>query len=214
MKNLLYKEFHLAIHPLFYPLLLLCAALLMIPQWVFFLALMYFFFITVPNIFTMGKAQNDVIFSVMMPVRKRDVVKARMTSIILLELLQVLVAALFAVLHAAVYSSIDNFLLDTNIAFFGFALVMYALFNLVFFPMFYKTAYKVGIPTLAGILAALLFATGVEFAVLWIPDLQVLDGMWNIPAQLGVMAGSIVLFVLINIAAYKISAKRFERIDL
>ena len=44
MKNLLYKEFRLAINPLFY-LILLCGALLLIPKWIFFLALMYFFFI-------------------------------------------------------------------------------------------------------------------------------------------------------------------------
>lgn len=213
MKNLLYKEFRLAIHPLFYPLLLLCAALLMIPQWVFFIALMYFFFITVPNIFTMGKAQNDIVFSVMLPVRKRDVVKARVMSIVLLELIQILLAAGFAVLHTVIYH-VENFLMYPNFAFFGFALIMYAVFNVVFFPMFYKTAYKIGIPSLAGIIAAVLFATGIEFAMQCIPVMRELDCMWNIPAQLGVLAGSIVLFMLINIAAYRISARRFERIDL
>ena len=214
MKNLLYKEFRLAIHPLFYPLLVLFGALLMIPQWVFFLALMYFFFITAPNIFTMGKAQNDIEFSVTLPVRKRDVVKARVMSVTLIGLMQILIAAVFAVLHMAVYKTVDNFLLDPNIAFFGFSLVMYALFNVLFFPMFYKTGDKVGIPIVAGIIVTLLFAAGVEFAILYIPALQILDGMGHMGAQLWVLAGGIVLFVLLNIAAYRISARRFERIDL
>lgn len=214
MKNLLYKEFRLAIHPLFYPLLVLFGALLMIPQWVFFLALMYFFFITAPNIFTMGKAQNDIEFSVTLPVRKRDVVKARVMSVTLIGLMQILIAAVFAVLHMAVYKTVDNFLLDPNIAFFGFSLVMYALFNVVFFPMFYKTADKVGIPIVAGIIVTLLFAAGVEFAILYIPALRILDGMGHMGAQLLVLAGGIVLFVLLNIAAYRISARRFERVDL
>ena len=213
MKNLLYKEFRLAIHPLFYPLLVLCGALLMIPQWVFFLALMYFFFITAPNIFTMGKAQNDIEFSVTLPVRKRDVVKARMMSIIILELLQIVVAVVFAVLNRTLYHT-ENFLLDLNFAFFGFAFVIYALFNVVFFPMFYQTAYKIGIPVLAGIFAALLFATGVELGVLYIPALCVLDGMGHIGVQLWVLAAGIVLFALLNILAYRISARLFERIDL
>ncbi len=215
MKNLLYKEFRLAIHPLFYPLLLLFGALLLIPQWVFFIALMYLFFIIVPNVFTMGKAQNDMVFSVMLPVRKRDVVKARVVSIVLLELLQVLIAAFFAGLHVVLFSSLDNFLLDPNFAFFGFALVMYAVFNVVFFPMFYRTAYKIGIPTVIASVAAILFAAGVEFALLFVPALRGLfDGMGNIGAQIGALAGSIGLSVLINIAAYRISARRFERIDL
>lgn len=213
MKNLLYKELRLAIHPLFYPLLILCGALLMIPKWIFFMALMYFFFITVPNIFSMGKAHNDIEFSVTLPVRKRDVVKARVLSMVFLGLLQILVAAVFAVLNMTIYR-VENYLLDPNFAFFGFALVIYALFNVIFFPMFYKTAYKIGIPSVVGIIAVLLFATGVEFAVIYIPALRVLDGMGHIGAQLWVLAGGIVLFVLLNILAYRISARRFERIDL
>lgn len=213
MKNLLYKEFRLAIHPLFYPLLLLCGALLMIPQWVFFLALMYFFFITVPNVFSIGKAQNDIEFSVILPVCKRDVVKARVLSIVLLGLLQILIAVVFAVLNGTIYHT-ENFLLDLNFAFFGFALIMYALFNVVFFPMFYKTAYKIGIPVLAGIITVVLFAAGVEFAVLYIPALRVLDGMDHIGAQLWVLAAGIALFAVLNIVAYRVSAKRFERVDL
>jgi hypothetical protein len=110
--------------------------------------------------------------------------------------------------------TVKNFLMDPNIAFFGFAFVMYAIFNIVFFPMFYKTAYKVGIPTIIANAAAILFATGVEFAVLYIPALKVLDGMGNVAAQLWILAGGIGLFVLFNIVAYVISARRFERISL
>jgi len=212
MKNLLYKEFHLAIHPLFY-LILLFGALLLIPQWIFFLAMMYFFFILVPNVFTMGKAQNDIMFSVLLPVPKRDVVKARVMSIVLLEVLQIVVAAIFGVIHMRVYS-VKNFLMDPNFAFFGFTFMMYALFNIVFFPMFYKTADKVGIPTIVANIVAILFASAVEFGVLLVPALKELDGMWNVGAQLWILAGGIVLFVLANIAAYRISARRFERVDL
>lgn len=212
MKNLLYKEFYLAINPLFY-FILLCGALLLIPQWIFFLALMYFFFILVPNVFSLGKSQNDIQFSVMLPVLKRDVVKARIVSVVLLELLQIFVAAIFGVIHMQIYST-KNFLMDPNIAFFGFAFAMYAIFNIVFFPMFYKTAYKIGFPTIIANAAAILFATGVEFAVLAIPAFKELDAMRNVAAQLLVLAGGIVLFALLNIAAYRISSRRFERIDL
>lgn len=212
MKNLLYKELHLAIHPLFW-LMLLSGALLLIPQWLFFLALMYFFFILVPNIFTIGKAQNDIVFSVMLPVRKRDVVKARIMSIVWLELLQILIAAIFEAIHIKIYN-VKNFLMDPNIAFFGFVFIMYAIFNLVFFPSFYKTAYKIGIPTIIANAAAVFFATGVEFAVLSIPALHVLDGMGNVAAQMWVLIAGIGIFILFNILAYMISAKYFENIDL
>ncbi|NJD04116.1 MAG: hypothetical protein FIA99_16310 [Ruminiclostridium sp.] len=212
MKNLLYKEFYLAINPLFY-LLLLFGALLLIPKWLFFLAPMYFFFIFVPNIFLLGKSQKDIEFSVMLPVRKRDVVKARIVLVVLLELLQIFVAAVFGVIHMEIYST-KNFLMDPNFAFFGFVFMMYAIFNVVFFPMFYKTAYKIGVPTIIANAAAILFAAGVEFAVLAIPAFKVLDAMRNVPAQLWVLAGGIGLFALLNIAAYRISSRRFEHISL
>lgn len=212
MKNLLYKEFGLAIHPLWF-LMLLLGALLMIPKWLFLIALMYLLWIAVPNIFLSCKAQNDILFTVMLPVRKKDVVKARVISIVLLEVLQILATAVFAVLHMKVYGP-GNFLLDPNYAFFGIAFVMYGVFNITFFPMLYKTAYKIAIPTIAASVAVLIFATLCEFAVLVLPPLRVLDGMAHVDLQLWTLVGGFTLFVLMNMAAYAISAKRFERVDL
>ena len=212
MKNLLYKELCLSIHPLFY-LVLLCGALLMIPQWLFLIALMYLLWLAVPNVFAFAKAQNDVLFTVMLPVRKRDVVKARVMSIALLEVLQILVAGVFAVLHMRLYGP-GNFVLDPNYAFFGIAFVMYGVFNIVFFPMFYKTAYKFGVPIIVASIAVVFFATAIEFAVLFVQALRVLDGLGHIFIQLLTLAGGIIVFAVMNMAAYVISAKRFESVDL
>ena len=213
MRNLLYKEFKLAINPMFY-LVALLGALIMIPQWPYFIALMYFFFITVPNLFTTGKAQNDMGFSVMLPVRKRDVVGSKILAVIGLELLHIVVAAVFAAINAAVYKE-GNFLLDANVAFFGFVFVMFAIFNIIFFPMFYKTAYKVGLPTVIALTAAIVFATAVEMFVLFTPAAAaVLDGTQQTLLQLPVLFGGIVVFVLLSALAIRISANRFEKIDL
>jgi ABC-2 type transport system permease protein len=212
MRNLLCKEFGLTIHPLFF-LMLLFGLLLMLPKWPFLIALMYLLWIAVPNIFALSKAQNDVLFTVTLPVRKRDVVKARVMSIVLLEILQILVAALFAVLHIKMYPP-GNYLLDLNFAFFGVALIMYGIFNIVFFPMFYKTAYKYGMPSVFASIAVAIFATAIEFAIQAVPALKVLDGMDHIAIQLMTLVGGIIVFVLMNIMAYAISAKRFERVDL
>ncbi len=137
MKNLLYKEFRLAINPLFY-LVPLFGALLLIPSWVYFVALSYVFYITISNIFATCKSQNDIGFSVMLPVRKRDIVKARVISIGVIELIHFLVAVIFGIINFKMYKG-QNQLMDPNAAFFGFVLMMYGLFNLIFFPMYYKT---------------------------------------------------------------------------
>ncbi len=212
MRNLLYKEFHLTIHPLYY-LVALFGALLLIPEWLYFLALMYFFFITVPNIFTNGKAQNDIEFSVMLPVRRRDTVKARIVSMVLLELIQITVTAIFVVINILIYPN-GNFLLDANIAFIGFTFIIFGLYNIIFFPMFYKTAYKIALPVITAMTAVILFAAGVEMLVMLVPAAKVLDGTKDMTIQLPLLFGGIVLFALLSFAAFKISAKRFERIDI
>lgn len=212
MKNLLYKEFNLSINPLFY-LVLLFGALLLIPQWVFLIAPMYLLFITIPNVFTNGKAQNDIGFSAMLPVRRCDIVKARIASMVILEVAQIIVTGVFAVIHLMIFKQ-KNFFMEPNATYIGCVFIMFALFNIIYFPMFYKTAYKIGIPILVAMSAAFIFSMIVELLILSVPVLQGLGGRENIPSQLAVMAGGIVFFALVSYAAYKISARRFESINL
>jgi ABC-2 type transport system permease protein len=212
MRNLLYKEFHLAIHPLFF-LVLVFGALLLIPEWIYFLAVMYFFFITFPNIFAMGKAQNDIGFSAMLPVKRSDIVKARILSIVILEVLQIFVTAMFAVINLLIYPR-GNSLLDANATYIGCVFIIYAIFNVIFFPMFYKTAYKIGFPVIIANIAAVAFATGVELLNVFVPWFKVFDGREHLEAQLFVLAGGIIIFTLLNIAAFRMSAKRFDSVNI
>ena len=215
MRNLLYKEFRLAINPLFL-LILLSGAFLLIPQWVYFVAMMYFFFIAVPNIFSDAKAKNDIGFTVMLPIRKRDVVKARVLSITFIELLQIALAAVFAAINMAIYPN-GNFMIDANISYIGCVFVMYGIFNAIFFPMFYKNAYKIGWPLLTAIIACTLFAAAIETLVLTVPAAaHILDGTSGeaLLRQLPVLAAGIIFFVLLTVLSYNKSAKNFERVDL
>jgi small-conductance mechanosensitive channel len=212
MKNLLYKEFALSIHPLFF-LVPLLGALVLIPNWPYFIAMMYFMFISVPNIFMTGRAQNDITFSVLLPVRKRDVVGARVMSVVILELLSVAVTVVFAFVNAALYEK-GNDLLDANVAFFGLTLIMYGLFNVIFLPMFYKTAYKLGLPLIASITVAVVYAFVVESVIQAVPAAAVLDGRTPTPAQWVTLAVGIIFYALTTFAAYRASARRFAHIDL
>ena len=84
-------------------------------------------------------------------------------------------------------------------------------------PMFYKTAIKVGIPTIIGILAATVFALGVELTALFVPWAKSAFDTPN-PATVGLKIATLLVgmafFILMTYAAYRMSAKRFERIDL
>lgn len=215
MKSLLYKEFKLNIHPLFY-LVSLMGVLILIPNWLYFIAMSYVFFITITNIFTSSKAQNDFSYCAMLPIRKKDIVKARIISIIIIELLHIVVAVGIAILNNKLYPH-GNYFLEPNFAFFGFVFIMYAIFNMIFFPMFYKTGEKIGIPAVIAIFTAVIFAATVETTVLIVPQINIaLDSndegtlIW----KLIILALGICIYAISAVLSYKLSSKRFEKLDL
>ena len=215
MNNLLYKEFKLVIHPFFY-LTALFGALLLIPNWVYYVALMYFLFIAIPNIFYNTKVQNDIGFSVLMPVRKSDVIKARIVSLGLLEILQIAVAAIFVAINISLYKK-GNFLMDANVAYLGCVFVMYGVFNVFFFPMYYKTANKIGAPIIVALAAVFIYAGVMETLVLLVPAFTtMLDGVTSsaLVRQIPVLIVGMILFVLLTYWSYRRSAANFEKIDL
>jgi len=215
MTNLLRKEFGLVIHPLFF-LTALFGVLLLIPNWVYFVALMYFLFIAVPNIFMNVKAQNDTGFSVLLPVRKSDVVKARIWSISILEIVQIAVAAIFVAISIKINPK-GNFLIDANLAYLGCSFIMYGIFNMVFFPLFYKTAYKIGMPLIAALVITFLYTSIIEVLVVLVPPVaHVLDGVNSMALmrQIPVLIAGIILFIALNWLAFKRAAKNFEEVDL
>ena len=133
-----------------------------------------------------------------------------------MELLQILVAVPFAVINNVIYHS-NEVGMNPNFAFFGSIFIMYGIFNIIFLPWFYKTAYNVGKPLLIGIIASTVFIASANFAVILVPVLKTNlngQGAGNIECQLPVLPAGIVLFVLLTWLAYKISANNFEKVDL
>jgi hypothetical protein len=215
MNNLLAKEFKLSVHVTSY-LFLLLSPMLLIPNYPYYVV----FFYQTLGIFFMfmnGNITNDVFFTALLPVRKRDAVKARLVTVVIFELLQIAVSVPFAFLRSALIPMQNAAGIEANAALFGLVLVMFGIFNLVFLPQFYQTAYKTGTPYLFACTAMVVFVIAAEAAINLIPTLKSTLDTTN-PAflvpQLIVLAGGVVLFVGLSILAYSQSAKRFEQLDL
>lgn len=215
MKDLIYKEFKLAMHPTCY-LFLLMAFMLLIPNYPYYVAFFYqtlaIFFI-----FVGGQANNDVYFTTLLPVPKKDTVKARFGVIVIMELAQIAVSIPFAILRNSLNPLENQAGIEANVALFGLVFVMYAIYNMVFFPMFYKTAFKIGVPYVFACVAMFTFVGVAETSVHLIPvlktTLDTLDPSY-LPQQLAVLLFGIVVFSLVTTLAYLKSAVRFEKIDL
>jgi ABC-2 type transport system permease protein len=216
MKDLLYKDYKLFWSSTIF-IYLIFGTFLLFPNWPHFIAFGYIIWIGFVTSFFMGRSNQDIFFSVSLPVRKKDTVLARVCTIAGLELLQIIVAVPFAVINNVVYNSGNGAGMNPNIAFFGSIFIMYAIFNLIFLPGFYKTAYNVGKPMLLAVVAAFAFATIVNVAVILVPVLKTnLNGLGtsHIASQVPVLLIGILLFVGLTWLAYKISVDRFEKVDL
>jgi hypothetical protein len=196
--------------------MLLFGALVLIPNWVYFLALSYLLFIAVPNIFIGARGMHDISFTAMLPIRKRDVVKARVLAIVILEVLQIAAGAVCSAINRQLYPQ-GNMLIDANLAYLGCTFVMYAIFNVIFFPMFYKKAAGAGKPTVIALIPSMLFGFAIEALVVTSPQAAyILDGISSdaLIRQIPVLIAGIVIFALITFLSYLKSAKNFEKIDL
>jgi hypothetical protein len=215
MKNLLYKEFRLAVPKTVFIFPLLCV-LLLIPNWPYFLAMGYVFLAYI-FIFAESKANQDIPFTVSLPIQKRDTVRARFYTVAAIELLQIILAIPFAIVRSMINHKSNMGGMDANIAFFGFVFVMFAIFNAVFLPMFYKTGYKFTTPWLLAIGAATVYASGIELAVHFVPFLKInfdTPGANHLISQLTLLIAGIGIFALITALACQKAAKNFEKVDL
>jgi len=217
MINLVMKDLKLGVNPFFFVMPLLTGALMLIPGWIYFLVPLYFCWLTVPNLFGGLKAQNDLIFTAMMPATKKDMVKARVTVLVLLELLHLVVAMLFGWFTLRLYPEMVYYFFAPHLGFWGLCFAMMALFNLVFIPLYYKTAYKYGFATSASIAAAMLFAGVAQW--IGIQNSHVADlfngaGADNAGLQATLLLAGIVLFVACTMLAYRIGYRRFLKVEI
>lgn len=217
MYNLVMKDLKLGVHPAFFAMPFLTGALMLIPGWVYFVVILYFCWITVPNMFGQYKAQNDLMFTSMMPVTKQDMVKARVAVLAGLEVLHLAVAMMFGMFTLRLYPSLEYFFFPPYMGFWGLCFAMLAVFNLVFIPMFYKTAYKYGSALFASITAAMLFAGIAQWAGLGSPllyDVFYGDGIRNDSIQAAILIAGIAIFIAFTYLAYRIAERRFLRVEI
>ena len=107
--------------------------------------------------------------------------------------------------------------MNPNFAFFGFLLMLYALFNVILFPWHYKTAYQVGMPMFTAIMAWMVFAGSVEVAVHIVPALNTslnAVGTGHLGSQMIVLGAGAVVFASLTWFAAKKAARNFDKVDL
>lgn len=216
MLKLLKMELRLNIHPLLY-FFSLCGAMVMIPSYPYIIAIWY----SVLQLFIYLQSINETRareFSANLPIKRADIVSVTTLVIVMFQLLNYFVAAIFAYPSILINPNHTNYAgLDCNFTFFGVALMSLAMFNLAFIPSHFKSGYKIYLPMLWGLLAFLGTYALSETVIQTIPVLkEVLDGneskhLW---ARLTVFAIGVILYPISTLLANKIAIKKFEKVNL
>ena len=142
MSELLYKELRLAAHPSRYVSMCM-GALLLVPAYpysvVFFFGCLGLF-----QSFMFDRETRDVFYTALLPVRKGDGVRGKILLAVFSQLTQLALSLPFAFLRTLYMAEGNPAGIEATAAYYGFGLMLYGTFNLVFFTRFYRTAYQAG----------------------------------------------------------------------
>lgn len=213
ISNLLYKELRLAAHPNLFIFTAL-GALVIVPAYPY--GMVFLFGCLAPFItFMYGRETNDIYYTSLLPVKKRETVKAKFLLVLLAQMTQILISIPFAFLRVYILPEGNPAGIEANIAYYGFGFIIYAIFNVIFLTFFFKTAYKVGQAFLIAIIPATLAVLVMEIIVHF-PKFQWLDSVEpaDMLHQLPILLIGMVIYVIGMLFAYKISVKRFEKVNL
>lgn len=213
MFNLLYKELRLAAHPNLFVFTFL-GVLVIVPAYPY--GMVFLFGCLAPYMtFMYGRETNDIYYTVLLPVKKQDTVKAKCLLVVLAQMTQLLISLPFAVLRMQVLPNGNPAGIEANVAYYGFGLMIYTIFNVIFLTQFFKTAYKVGKAFLLAIIPAT-FGVLVMEVLVHLPGFDWLDGV--APAmmlrQLPILFIGAVVYIIGMFVTVQVAVKRFERVDL
>ena len=216
MRKLLYKEMKLSANPLSYWFIVF-SAMTMIPRYPILVAS---FFICLGIFYTYQQVReyDDITYTVMLPVKKQDVVTAKYLFVLFIECIAFILCLFLTIIRmrflgdAAPY--VTNQLMNANAAYLGYIMLVFATFNSIFLAGFFKTTYKIGKPFILFCVVATVIIFMGEI-LHHIPGLESLNDSSNLNVpQIVILLFGVAMFKLCTWFSYQKAIKDFERIDL
>lgn len=217
MRNFLIKELRLSTMMLTY-IFLAFALMTFIPGYPI-LCGAFFFCLGIFQSYQASRENNDILYSVLLPVSKRDVVKAKYLAAVVLQMIMFALCAVCAVVRMVFMSEVlvyeDNVMMAANLVYLAFVLLIFAAFNLIFIGGFFKTAYKVGKYFVVFIIVNFIIIAIAE-ALHHLPGLGWLDTLdFNYAVgQIAILVLGVIVYVAVTVISCRISQNRFDKIDL
>lgn len=216
MKKLFYKEIKLSANPLSYWFIAF-SAMTMLPRYPILVG-SFFICLGMFHTYQQIREYDDITYTVMLPVKKQDVVTAKYLFVLFIECTAFILCTVLTIIRMNVLGNtapyVTNQLMNANTAYLGYVLIVFAAFNGIFLSSFFKTAYKIGKPFVLFCIAGFIIIPIGE-VLHHIPGLESLNNpsSMSIP-QVIIFAIGVIMFVLCTWVSYQKAVKDFEEIDL
>lgn len=215
MIKLLKKEFLLSMHPTVLMMIFL-SAMTLIPSYPYSVI---FFYVSMAIFFTclLGRENNDIVYSLNLPIKKSYIVKSRITFTVIVQLLQMLLMIPFVLLSQAISTVPNQAGMDANISLFGIGFIVYGLFNIVFFTSYYKDVYKVGLSFVKSCIVTFIFViieVSSTYAISFVRDYLDTKDPSFMNYKLIFLLICIIIYIILTFISYKKSINNFEKLDI
>ena len=213
--KLLKKEWALCMHTAAWIMLSL-TVLILIPNYPYPVS---FFYVTLGIFFiSMGARENhDVTFTLTLPVEKRSVVRARILFAVELQLISLLLAVGMILLHRVLADAPNGAGMEANLALLAEGLILYGVFNLIFFPAHFRDVSRIGVPFVCASAAVFLLITAdvvMSYALPFWRDVLDTPDPAQLRAKLAFLVLGALFYAAATFAALRLSQKRFLKLDI
>ena len=213
--KMLIKEWKLCMHPTGY-IMLLCTALILVPGYPYGVSCFYMG-LAIYFICLTARENHDAGYTLTLPVSRADAVRARILSSCVLEAADLLLMAVFVAIKYAIGTMPNPAGLDAGLALIGEGMIIFALFNMIFFPLYYRDINKPGKAFLFASLAVFLWITMEVVATYTVPFYRDILDMPD-PRYMGDKAlftlGGLALILAGTAWSIHTSIRKFEAVDL
>lgn len=217
MKNLILKDLKLSVHPTIAIYAAVAGGLMFVPAYPRSMALLYSI-IGIFMIFQCDLQNHDRTFCCLLPVTKKQIVKSRVLSVILIQLGLMLISVPCAVAAHTILKNISNPAgMNANAIMYAIVLIGYAVSNRIMIPNGYRKNFKI-VWSFFGSLAAYILISGTAELMIAVTagDNGLLNGTASsdIMRQLPLLAVAVIFYGIMNVRTYKVAARNFERAEI
>ena len=227
MKALLYKEFRLAMHPICYVFIFVFPAMILIPNYPIAIGFIYILS-CYPILFlgaNKGQQSNDLLFSTLLPIRKKDIVLARIITVSIIQFVFIILTTAYYPLASLIKNSIVSsggpansagIGLEGYVSVLGIVMIGFALADLTYFCIYYKNGKSIVMSTLLTIFGFILYISIFTIAMPYIPFCQgYVDFLCNsgLGPQFLILGIGLVVYIVLHFVVYKVASKELEQVD-